>query len=52
MLAFATLIARVLLSVYVVPKYSKYFTEKAEAKFSVIKNPQFRSEAYINCFNS
>jgi len=52
MLGFTILIARALLSVYVAPKYPKDFTEKAEARSSVIKTPQFKSEAYINCFNS
>lgn len=48
MLGFAILIARVLLSLCVAPKYPKFFTEKAEG----IKAVQFKSEAYINCFNS
>lgn len=52
MLGFATLIARVLLSFCVAPKYPKYFTEKSEDRSSVIKTLQFKSEAYINYFNS
>lgn len=52
MLGFATLNARVSLSLYVAPKYPKYFTEKAEDRSSVIKTLQFKSEVYISCFNS
>lgn len=50
MLGFITLISEFLESVYVASKYPKHYIEKAEARFSIIKTLQFKSEACVNCF--